>query len=269
MAYDLGDVVTLTLSVKDSTGAAANATACAVTITLPDGTTATPSVTNPSTGSYAASYTPTLAGWHAVRWVATGTNAMAHTDSFTVYSGSDVPLVSLADAKTFLNITSTNSDEEIRTFILKATDIAERRTGRRFRAASFVETYSSTESAVLVLRQFPVLSVTSVVEDGITLTAGTAYVVDTTNGTITRGTSTSSLQWAQGNNNITVTYRAGAVNPTAQALVEELTKHLWRTQRGASPMAMGGGDEFIPGSSNIFTYRVLELIEMLRVPGFA
>lgn len=268
MAYDLGDVVTLTVAVKDSTGAAANATACAVTVTLPDGTSTTPSVTNPATGTYTATYTPTQAGWHAVRWVATGTNAMAHTDSFTVYAATDVPLVSLADAKAFLNITSSSSDEEIRTFILKATDIAERRTGRRFRTSTFVESYSARDE-VVVLRQFPVVSVTSVVEDGVTLTAGTDYVVDTTNGTVMRGTSTSSLQWAEGNNNITITYRAGAMNATAQQLVEELTRHLWRTQRGASPMAMGNGDDFVPGSSNIFTYRILELIEMLRVPGFA
>ena len=265
MAYDLGDMVTLAVNVRNAAGTLTAPSALVCTITLPDGTSATPTVTTLAAGQYTTDYLPTQAGWHAVRWVSTSpTNA--YTDSFTVYS--DSPLVSLADAKAFLNITSSSSDDELRAFILKATDIAERRTGRRFRASTFVESYSARDE-VVVLRQFPVVSVTSVVEDGVTLTAGTDYVVDTTNGTVVRGTSTSSLQWAEGNNNITITYRAGAINATAQQLVEELTRHLWRTQRGASPMSMGNGDDFVPGSSNIFTYRILELIEMLRVPGFA
>ena len=50
MAYDLGDVATLAVQIKDSTGTLANAGALAATITLPDGTTTTPTVSNPSTG---------------------------------------------------------------------------------------------------------------------------------------------------------------------------------------------------------------------------
>jgi hypothetical protein len=42
---------------------------------LPDGTTATPSVTITGTGVYRVDYTPTVAGLHTLRWLATGTNA--------------------------------------------------------------------------------------------------------------------------------------------------------------------------------------------------
>ena len=59
MATDLGDVVPLAVTVKDSSGTAANTTTVSCTITLPDLTTTTTSVTNATTGSYTATYTPT------------------------------------------------------------------------------------------------------------------------------------------------------------------------------------------------------------------
>ena len=111
---------------------------------------------------------------------------------------------------------------------------------------------------------------TSVVEDGVTLTAGTDYVADLTMSIVYRGTITAQRDWQNGRNNITVVYVSGETtpNPTAQLLVKELTRHLWRTQRGASPMSMGGGDDtYVPGSANIMTYRVRELVDMLKVPG--
>jgi hypothetical protein len=269
MAYDLGDIVGLAVTVKDANGTAANATAVTCTITLPDGTTATPSVTNGSTGSYTVDYTPTLVGRHLVRWVATGSNASSYTDAFDVNDPADLSLVSLADVKTYLNITSSSGDEEIRQFILEATDIAERLTSRQLRRKSYTEAYS-VSGAYFSLRQQPVVSITSVVEDGVTLTSGSDYVLDTALGLLYRGSTLSPLYWHAGSDNIVVTYVSGEINPspTAQLLVKELTRHLWRTQRGASPMAMGG-DEQYGGANNIVTYRVRELAELLTIPTIA
>lgn len=269
MAYDLGDVVGLAVQIKDSSNTAANASTVTCTITLPDGTTATPSINNPSTGSYTADYTPTQSGRHLVRWVATGTNASSYTDVFDVNDPLDLTLVSLSDVKNYLNVTSTSSDEEIRQFILEATDIAERLTSRQLRRKQFVENYS-VSGAYFSLKQQPVVSVTSIVEDGVTLTAGTDYVIDTSIGIAYRGSNLSPLYWHAGSDNIVVTYIAGEVNPspTAQLLVKELTRHLWRTQRGASPMGMSG-DEGIPGGNNIVTWRVRELAELLTIPTVA
>ena len=271
MAYDLGDIVGLAISVKDASGTAANATAVTCTITLPDGTTATPSVTNGSTGSYTVDYSPTLVGRHLVRWVATGTNASAYTDSFEVNDPADLPVISLDEAKSYLNITSTNSDEEIRQFILEATDIAERLTGRQLRRRTVTRTYSSPPGAELVLGHIPVASVTSISENGTALVEGTDYVVNNAAGIIRRGTETVAVTWAAGTSNLDLVYVVGesTPSPTAQLLVKELTRHLWRTQRGASPMSMGNGDDFIPGSNNIVTYRVRELAELLSVAGIA
>lgn len=82
--YDIGDVVALAVAVTDSSGAAADAGAVTATIILPDGTTATPTVAHPAVGSYTTLYTPTTAGRYTVKWVATGVNASAFTDSFAV-----------------------------------------------------------------------------------------------------------------------------------------------------------------------------------------
>lgn len=269
MAYDLGDVVGLAITVKDSTGVAANASSVVCTITLPDGTTATPTVANPSTGSYTVDYSATQIGRYLVRWVATGTNASSYTDSFQVNDPADLPLVSLADLKTYLNITSTTNDEELRQFILEATDIAERLTGRRLARQAVTETFTARGTSILL--NVPVVSITSVVEDGTTL-AATDYQLHGGSGIITRVVNGIPSNWSMtATQNITITYVAGEAspNPTAGLLVKELARHLWRTQRGSSPMAMGGQDDFIPGGNNIITYRVKELSDLLRVPGIA
>jgi hypothetical protein len=82
--YDLGDVVTLSASVHDVDGDLADATDVTLDVTLPDGTLTQPTVSHPSVGQYTATYTPPSPGRYMVRWVATGDNASAFTDSFSV-----------------------------------------------------------------------------------------------------------------------------------------------------------------------------------------
>ncbi len=108
--YDLGDVVALAVEVRDTAGDLADATAITLTITLPDGTTATPVTANPSTGRYTASYTPTVAGRFSVRWVASGTNASAYTDAFTVLDPAELGLVGLDDVKRHVALAQDSRD---------------------------------------------------------------------------------------------------------------------------------------------------------------
>ena len=273
MAYDLGDPVPLSIQIKDSAGVLANATLVTLYVTDPDGATTSAAITATSTGVYQQTYAPATVGRYIVRWAATGTNASSYTDTFDVNDPADLTLVSLADAKTYLNITSTNSDEEIRQFILEATDIAERLTGRQLRRKTFVEAYNGSDAIspyrgliALRLRKVPVISITSVVENGLTL-AATDYTVSPESGVLYRGSSMFRQGWQPGEQNITITYAAGDLsNVTAQTLVKELTRHLWRTQRGASPMSMSGGDDYVPGSANVLTYRVQELAALITIP---
>lgn len=266
--YEIGDLVTVGVSVKNAAGALTAPATIVCTITLPDGTTATPTVATVATGQYSADYAPTIAGHHPVRWVSTSPNT-AYNDGFIVIDPGAMSILSLSDAKAMLNITSTANDEELRETILEAVDIAERKTGRKFRRTTHSESYDGGHGPRLVLRHQPVASITSVTESGTALVEGTDYVADITDGILVRGQSTATGWWAGGNQNITVAYVSGETSLTARRLVKELTKHLWRTQRGASPMAMGGEDNFVAGANNIYTYRVLELIETLRLPGFA
>lgn len=269
MTYDLGDVVTLGFVVKIG-DTLTNASSATATITLPDGSTTTPTLTNPSTGNYTVIYVPSQVGRHGVRVVTTGTGAAAYTDVFDVDDSASLPVISLADAKQYCNITSTANDEELRNFILAASDIAERLTNLTLRRRTYVDVNDGGSNVINLLRS-PVTSVTSIVENTTTLTAGDQYTVDLVNGIVYRGSTTNPLTWYAGQQNITITYVAGESNPspTAQLLVKELTRHLWRTQRGASPMGMSGSDDYIPGSNNVLTYRVKELAELLTTPTVA
>ena len=84
--YDLGDVVALSATVRDEDGDLVDAGSIVCTVTLPDGTSATPTVTRASLGTYTATYTPAAVGRYLVRWVTTGAGAAAFADDFTVIS---------------------------------------------------------------------------------------------------------------------------------------------------------------------------------------
>ena len=260
--YDLGDVVTLGVAVTDSAGAAADATAVAATVTLPDGTTSAPTVAHTATGAYSISYTPTQAGQHHIRWVATGTNASAYTDAFTVRDTTRLPVVSLTDAKAYLNITTATSDEELRRFLDVITDAGEQYTGRVFGRRTVIDTLSG-RVPTLPLSARPILSITTVVEAGVTLTTDDYALSSPAGGVLVRTAGTQLRNWTAGTNNVTVTYVAGYVTqpPTDVAGAWAMLDHLWSTQRGTI-RGMGGADEWNPTASFSIPRRVQELWDL-------
>src|SRR5215216_2946580 len=84
---DQGQTYRYRQTVKDTSGVLANAGTVTFTITLPDGTLATPSAVNTGTGLYDIAYTTTQAGLHQLRGSATGgvlgTEFDFWTDAFT------------------------------------------------------------------------------------------------------------------------------------------------------------------------------------------
>lgn len=261
-SYDLGDVVALAVEVRDSAGALADATAVALTVTLPDATTATPVVAHPSTGRYTASYTPAAAGRYTVRWVATGTNASAYTDAFTVLDPAELGLVGLADAKAHLNMTGTTSDEELRATLLAATVAAEDHLGRPLRRVTRSQTFHAPagNGRGLVLDRTDIAAVTEVTADG-TVLAATAYDADLNAGVLWAGS------WDYP---VTVEYTTAPVeSPALRQAVLELTRHLWETQRGSMPMmprGVDGMDAFNPAMGYSLPRRVTELLAPYRMP---
>ncbi|MCP3820067.1 hypothetical protein NLX86_18800 [Streptomyces sp. A3M-1-3] len=273
MAFDLGAVVPLGTTVKDSAGVLANAGSMALTITLPDATTVAVSpVTPTSTGVYAYDYATVQAGRHTVRWVATGINAGAYTDSFDVSPAATSALLSLADAKKHLNIpasSTSDDDDEIRGWLEATTRVVEHFVGPIARR-TVVETHRVGWVRALVLRQTPVIALTAVAP---VLTGGTTYAVadldlDGETGVIVRkdgGALRGPLR---------VTYTAGrlvvAANISHAARI--ILQHLWRTQRGsARGPALAGGDDYavtepIPGLGYAVPNRALELLQPDRLP---
>lgn len=278
--YDLGDVVALGVKITDSNGNLANATTVTCIITNPDGSSTNPTVVNSSTGVYDVNYTPLVSGRYVVRWVATGTNASAYNDDFTVRDYSQISIVSLDEVKSHLNIAATNTtnDEEIRRFIDAATDLCENYVGCVLGRQTFTNEKYDGNTDIIRLRNPRAMSITSVYENG-NLVDPTGYVLDPTGQRIQRlsyGTLNGPNYfgvWAPGVQNIVISYVSGFINPpptAKQGLLEEV-RHLWQTQRGSTSVMSRGqnGDEYTPGSTYSMPRRVMELLDPIALPGIA
>jgi hypothetical protein len=124
-----GAQVPLTFPLTDTTGTPRNAVSglgvVSVTVTQPDGTLGSVgTVSNPSTGTYAATFTSVQAGHHIFAWTCTdATYPGAFSDSFEVQAAQDATIVSLAEAKGILHQTaSTVNDAKIQGYNASATN---------------------------------------------------------------------------------------------------------------------------------------------------
>jgi len=261
MAFDLGDPIPLTFTVKNASGIPENATSMVLTITLPDATTATPANTG-LVGVYTptAPYIPTLAGRYLASWVATGTNACAFMDSFDVAPADAGGIISLADARAALGIQAANTtkDEDLRAFLAAATPIMEDLCGPLLRKTR-VETYDGGTSQINLLFA-PLLSITSITESygasyvrAITaqdiFSGGSldtfGYSVDLVTGIVTRRAAGVAINFATGKRNVQITYVSGRAVIGGNILLATrlLVRHLWLLsgQQGNRPQ-MGAPD---------------------------
>lgn len=230
---DLGDLIPLGIELTDEDGLPSNASTVVLTITLPDGSVLLPSIANPPavTGSYSADYVPAQEGRYTVRWVTTGP-AAAFTDSFDVRDASKRSLISLAEAKTHLNmsLSRTNEDEELRAMIEAVTAVVERHRGEVIARRTIVETDPTGTSNRIVLSARPVISVTSIVDHSGNADLVADWLLDGQNGTLSR---LSSFHRGWRTTGMTVTYVAGHVVVPAHYILAAkiILAHLWQTQR--------------------------------------
>lgn len=173
-------------------------------------------------------------------------------------------VVTLGEAEAHLNIGSMVHDDELTRFIDAATTMCESWTGRSLRLRTVSGELHDGGRATLLLRQTPVASVTTVVEDAVT---ASGFVVDTDNGIVYRD-SDGDATWVGGRRAVSVTYQAGWATPpddVKQAVLEAL-RHLWTTQRGAmdgrNPF---GGDEYASGTGWSLPRRVMELLAPYQI----
>lgn len=126
--FDLGTDYPAALDVFNSSGVLVDPQTATLTITLPDGTTTSPTVPLPSTvaGQLRVTYRPTMPGRHLVRWVCTVPD-VGFTDAFDVAEASPPMIISLAMAKKTLQIdpSDTDDDDEIREMLFGITKAVE------------------------------------------------------------------------------------------------------------------------------------------------
>ncbi|WP_455360020.1 hypothetical protein [Streptomyces sp. SYSU K21746] len=266
--FDLGAVVPLGTTVKDSTGALANAGSMALTITLPDSTTTVVSPLAPvTTGNYAYDYTTVQAGRHTTRWVATGVNAGAYSDAFDVREATSPALMSLADAKKHLNQTGTQHDDEIRDWINTCTEAVEFFVGPVI-VRTVTEVHDVRLAEALALRQVPALSLTTVaaIRTGGTSYAAAGLDLDGPSGIVRR------LDGGRLCGPLRVTYTAGRriVPPSVSSAARIILQHLWRTQQGPGRPQRGTGDfevsEPVPGLGYAIPNRAMQLLSPQQLP---
>lgn len=166
-------------------------------------------------------------------------------------------VLTLADAKAHLNITTTTHDAELTSLIssaeaaiaqrvgpLEPTDVTSRVSGR----------------VALILPVYPVLSLTSIkTSSGFTLPV-TDYTINLATGEVVH---ISGLAFTA-SPYYTVAYKAGRAAGALPADIlladKELVRHLWESQRGASRAAVSPMGESAAAPGYLLPYRVQELL---------
>lgn len=242
MTHPVGSQVPIPFVVRDSTGAPTAFAGATITVEQPDGTTVTLTtspgggISREGTGRAVGIFTPTQAGRHATWGATTDPATVIAPDAFSAIalSGATAPAVGLAEARSWLNISTPEWDPLVRRALAAATGVAEGWTGLLLRRTVITETHAGGAPTVRLLRA-PVQSVTTVAEAGETL-APTDYV-SVGAGLLLRGDGRSTRAWGGGDVGVVVEYVAGysIIPDRLLAAVAELTRHVFASlQRGGA-----------------------------------
>lgn len=167
-------------------------------------------------------------------------------------------VVPLAEAKTHLNFRSDTDDVELQAFLDDAETVLTRHVGP-LAQRTVTERHNGGADAVL-LQQWPVVSVTSV-----TYATGGSIPVTADDLDAEAGILHLPFAPAYGKRSLIVTYQAGRTTLPGdlRRAVLELTRHLWRTQRGSAP-SRRDPDAFDPSLGRLLPPEVEQLIEPHR-----
>ena len=275
MSYEVGTPYRSVLSVVDDTGNPVNAASAVLTVTLPDGTTATPSVANDSTGEYHADYTFTQEGLHIFSWVTTGPGT-AQTD----YINADIfrSVIGLTEAKNFVNFGNGGSEDILKQIMAAATELAENIVGSCVqRTLTNIRIPGNTKSAIR-LPGAPVPTDSSVTSIASIYTGGPSWTQ--ANGDFIVSPESGVVQLAGlfpfffGPWKATYTVGRLVIPQSIQLAVKEIIYDMWSTQRPY------GADEMEPGpeatarfEQMVASYSIpphaLTLLGTSEMPGFA
>ena len=107
--YTLGALVPLTFAVYDPDGDYVAPDSATLTVTLPDGTTTSPTLVNDDTGIYTYDYPTVQVGPHSAVFVATGANGGTIEDVWLV-TATGLTVVTVDDVRGYLGDTSASDD---------------------------------------------------------------------------------------------------------------------------------------------------------------
>jgi hypothetical protein len=272
MGWDFGDPVPLSINITDSNGIPANATLVTLAIDLPDGTVLSVGTINPaSTGIYNYDFSPAQYGRHNARWLATGTNAGAFTDSFYVEPANDASFISLDEFKNHLGIVGTENDEKLRGFIVAACQVIADRTGQIVPLV-VSEDRCTNGYGYLSLNKFPILSISTVLTlpglvsipqmNPIT-NPHYGWLLDFDTGILNVGSSGEfRISYVAGRHLIPENYILAA---------KELTAHLWRSSQQNTSNTVGRpvfneGTSTISNTTYALPYSVRQLLGLDKRP---
>lgn len=246
-------------TVTDASGVAVDAGTVTAAIRLPDNTTASPSVTHAGTGLYDIDYTTSQVGRHALSGSATGGALGSTTAIFDDVFNVENPgrfIVGFDDARTALRgtatITTVADREQLRWLCLVASDVVEDYLDRVITRQTFVETYNGRGYAPIILRHAPVLSITTVTENGTTLSA-TDYIYDDSEHALYRGSSGYAAWSASSRQNVVVTYVCGvaAPSPSVRQFALEIISTLWQESQQAPHPILDQGVLLAPAQATL------------------
>lgn len=177
-----------------------------------------------------------------------------------VTEATNLALIDIAVVRTVLGIDGTGEDDALNSYISRASDVIARHCKRAFALETVEETFRPDQCLrELVLARYPVVEVTSIVENGDTLSASD-YEVNKASGCITRLHGDRPCHWSTWKT--VATYSAGYVLPaeTPQALQQaclQLVKSFYLgadrdpliRSESVTPMSSAsyfGGSEYLP-----------------------
>jgi hypothetical protein len=239
-----GGMYPIAFDVRDASGALVHAATVTLTLTLPDGTSATPAITDAAVpGQYRLPYQTTIPGRYTAHAV-TANPVTSWDDEFDAAPTPWPAMVSLADAKAQMSMDPADhaADDLLRDYIAAATGAAEdykhetivRRTvtdehdfgwyGGNTRAYGYGYGFRQR----FRLRSAPVISLTSVVSWDGTVTWDVTLMRANPSGTVrVMGgipvTGLAEITYIAGYQVIPANYKRGAL---------VIVQHLWETQRG-------------------------------------
>ncbi len=260
MTYDISDSVPIAWDVKDAAGALVTASTAVLTVTLPDGTTASPAVPVPSVaGQYRVTYIPSVQGRYTWRAVTTVPNT-AYGETFDVREADSPALLSLADAKAQLKITSTTSDEELRGYLDAATAVVESYVGPIVRR-TYTRRINMRYRRYIHLPHTNVTAITglTLVADGSTPIALNALTVDPGPGIVSFKTPGGIFPY----NDMDITYTVGQSYVKANWILAAgiIVQHLWQTKLGNLPSVQGDDPGYVvTGAGHQVPYRAIALL---------